>query len=104
MKDVSLCGDKLNVFSDSICKFRNREKDLDEVLQSLTVYSNVSKGVLAKSKDLIAAFKTNDLNKICLEVITSLIFTFEARPLLIMPSSKLNVLLAYLYDIHAFSW
>lgn len=45
-----------------------REKDLDEVLQSQTVYSNVSKGVLAKSKDLIAAFGHDDQSKICLEV------------------------------------
>lgn len=46
----------------------NSEKDVDEVLQSHTVYSNVSKGVLAKSKDLIAAFGTEDQTKICLEV------------------------------------
>ncbi|KAL5982668.1 hypothetical protein ACLOJK_016744 [Asimina triloba] len=45
------------------------EKDLDEVLQSQTVYSNVSKGVLAKSKDLIAAFGTDDQAKICLEIL-----------------------------------
>ncbi|GAB2294437.1 hypothetical protein Dimus_028645 [Dionaea muscipula] len=45
----------------------NREKDLDEVLQSHTVYSNVSKGVLAKSKDLVVAFGTDDQEKICLE-------------------------------------
>ncbi|CAA7405298.1 unnamed protein product [Spirodela intermedia] len=44
------------------------EKDLDEVLQSQTVYSNVSKGVLAKSKDLNAAFGTDDQAKICLEI------------------------------------
>ncbi|GAB2281248.1 hypothetical protein Dimus_015853 [Dionaea muscipula] len=44
------------------------EKDLDEVLQSHTVYSNVSKGVLAKSKDLVVAFGTDDQEKICLEV------------------------------------
>lgn len=41
---------------------------MDEVLQSQTVYSNVSKGVLAKSKDLIAAFGHDDQTKICLEV------------------------------------
>lgn len=41
---------------------------MDEVLQSQTVYSNVSKGVLAKSKDLINAFGTDDQSKICLEV------------------------------------
>ncbi|KAK0575825.1 hypothetical protein LWI29_007815 [Acer saccharum] len=45
------------------------EKDLDEVLQSQTVYSNVSKGVLAKSTDLIKAFGTDDHTKICLEIL-----------------------------------
>lgn len=45
------------------------EKDLDEVLQSHTVYSNVSKGVLAKSKDLVKAFQTDDQSKICLEIL-----------------------------------
>ncbi|KAJ8762928.1 hypothetical protein K2173_023057 [Erythroxylum novogranatense] len=45
------------------------EKDLDEVLQSQTVYSNVSKGVLAKSKDLMLAFGTDDQSKICLEIL-----------------------------------
>ncbi|GMP74252.1 hypothetical protein CsSME_00031717 [Camellia sinensis var. sinensis] len=46
-----------------------REKDLDEVLQSQTVYSNVSKGVLAKSKDLVAAFGIDDQINICLEIL-----------------------------------
>lgn len=46
----------------------NREKDLDEVLQSQIVYSNVSKGVLAKTKDLKAAFGTDDQTEICLKV------------------------------------
>ncbi|XP_073294803.1 uncharacterized protein [Primulina huaijiensis] len=45
------------------------EKDVDEVLQSHTVYSNVSKGVLAKTKDLTAAFGTDDQTKICLEIL-----------------------------------
>lgn len=45
------------------------EKDLDEVLQSHTVYSNVSKGILAKSKDLIKSFGTDDHEKICSEVL-----------------------------------
>ncbi|CAH9101694.1 unnamed protein product [Cuscuta europaea] len=47
----------------------NVEKDVDEVLQSHTVYSNVSKGVLAKSKDLLAAFGTDDQAKVCLEIL-----------------------------------
>lgn len=41
---------------------------MDEVLQSHIVYSNVSKGVLAKSKDLMSAFGIDDQTKICLEV------------------------------------
>lgn len=55
-------------YSNANILYCNREKDLDEVLQSQTVYSNVSKGVLAKSKDLLAAFGTDDQTKICLEV------------------------------------
>jgi ribosome maturation protein SDO1 len=48
---------------------QNREKDLDEVLQSHhTVYSNVSKGILAKSLDLNKAFGHDDQTRICLEV------------------------------------
>ncbi|KAI5597456.1 hypothetical protein POPTR_002G073200v4 [Populus trichocarpa] len=45
------------------------EKDLDEVLQSHTVYSNVSKGVLAKNSDLVKAFGHDDHTKICLEIL-----------------------------------
>ncbi len=45
-----------------------REKDIDEVLQTHTVFSNVSKGVLAKSTDLIQVFGTDDEDKVCLEV------------------------------------
>ncbi|XP_066352181.1 uncharacterized protein [Miscanthus floridulus] len=45
------------------------EKDIDEVLQSHTVYSNVSKGVLAKSKDLTKAFGTDDQTQICIEIL-----------------------------------
>ncbi|KFK24287.1 hypothetical protein AALP_AAs62367U000600 [Arabis alpina] len=45
------------------------EKDIDEVLQSHTVYSHVSKGVLAKSKDLIKAFGSEDHTAICREIL-----------------------------------
>jgi ribosome maturation protein Sdo1 len=45
-----------------------REKDIDEVLQSHTIYANVSKGVLAKKEDLVQVFGTADEDKICLEV------------------------------------
>lgn len=67
---IILFDQKLNVRIEimMLVRFCNREKDLDEVLQSHTVYSNVSKGVLAKSKDLLTAFGTDDQEKICLEV------------------------------------
>ncbi|CAA2979502.1 ribosome maturation SBDS [Olea europaea subsp. europaea] len=68
---IILSDQKLNVRIEimMLVRFCNREKDLDEVLQSHTVYSNVSKGVLAKSKDLLAAFGTDDQEKICLEIL-----------------------------------
>ncbi|OAY76983.1 ribosome maturation protein SBDS [Ananas comosus] len=57
-------------YKNKVLSWRSRvEKDLDEVLQSHTVYSNVSKGILAKSKDLIAAFGTDDQREICLEIL-----------------------------------
>ncbi|OMO95029.1 Ribosome maturation protein SBDS [Corchorus capsularis] len=57
-------------YKNKVLSWRSRvEKDLDEVLQSQTVYSNVSKGVLAKTKDLMAAFGTDDQTKICLEIL-----------------------------------
>lgn len=42
-----------------------REKDLDEVLQTTTVFVNVSKGVLAKHEDLVDVFGTADEEKVC---------------------------------------
>ena len=46
------------------------EKDLDEVLQSTTIFSNVSKGVLAKREDLLQVFGTDDDEKICLKILS----------------------------------
>lgn len=45
-----------------------REKDIDEVLQTQTVFTNVSKGQVAKKEDLVKAFGNDDHKKICLEV------------------------------------
>ncbi|KAJ3681464.1 hypothetical protein LUZ60_015953 [Juncus effusus] len=57
-------------YKNKVLSWRSKvEKDIDEVLQSQTVYSNVSKGVLAKSKDLIKAFGTDDQSQICLEIL-----------------------------------
>ena len=53
-----------------------REKDIDEVLQTHTVFSNVGKGQLAKSKDLKQAFGTDDEDVVCREVQSS---TFRVK-------------------------
>lgn len=47
-----------------------REKDLDEVLQTHTVFTNVSKGQVAKKEDLIKAFGKDDHTEICKEILT----------------------------------
>lgn len=57
-------------YKNKVLSWRSKvEKDLDEVLQSQTVYSNVSKGVLAKSRELKEAFGMDDQEKICLEIL-----------------------------------
>lgn len=45
------------------------EKDLDEVLQTHTVFVNVSKGQVAKKDDLIKCFETDDLTEICKQIL-----------------------------------
>jgi len=41
------------------------EKDIDEVLQSHTVFTNVSKGQVAKREEILAAFGTDDQTEVC---------------------------------------
>lgn len=45
------------------------EKDIDEVLQTHTVFTNVSKGQVAKKDDLIKAFGTDNQTEICKEIL-----------------------------------
>lgn len=45
------------------------ETDIDEVLQSKTVFANVSKGQVAKKEDLVACFGMEDQPAICLEIL-----------------------------------
>lgn len=42
-----------------------REKDIDEVLQTHSVFTNVSKGQVAKKEDLVSAFGKDDQTEIC---------------------------------------
>ena len=41
------------------------EKDIDEVLQSKTVFTNVSKGQKANKEDLMEVFGTDDEETVC---------------------------------------
>jgi len=45
------------------------EKDIEEVLQTETVFTNVSKAIIAKEKDLQKAFGTVDLLEICKKIL-----------------------------------
>lgn len=45
------------------------ETDLDEVLQSMVVYSNVSRAKFAASEDLMAAFGTGDHEAVCVRIL-----------------------------------
>lgn len=45
------------------------EKDIDEVLQTHTVFTNVSKGQVAKKEDIIKAFGTDNQTEICKEIL-----------------------------------
>ncbi|RVE65133.1 hypothetical protein OJAV_G00133630, partial [Oryzias javanicus] len=45
------------------------EKDLDEVLQTHSVFMNVSKGQTAKKDDLVKAFGTEDQTEICKQIL-----------------------------------
>ena len=45
------------------------EKDLDQVLQTDTIFTNVSRGDIATNEDLITCFGTTNHRKICVEII-----------------------------------
>ncbi|KAI1721341.1 shwachman-Bodian-Diamond syndrome (SBDS) protein [Ditylenchus destructor] len=53
-------------YKNKVVNWRNKtEKDINEVLQTATVFVNVSKGQLAKREDLVAAFEMDDQMEIC---------------------------------------
>lgn len=61
---------ELACYKNKVVSWREgNEDDLDEVLQTSSIFTNVSKGVLAKNKDLQDAFKTDDPGKIVLEIL-----------------------------------
>lgn len=57
-------------YRNKVLSWRNKmETDLKEVLQIDTVFTNVSKGMLASSKDLMEAFGTSDQKIVCQEIL-----------------------------------
>jgi len=57
-------------YKNKVVSWRNKsEKDIDEVLQTHTVFINVSKGQVAKREDLVAAFETEDQTEICKQIL-----------------------------------
>jgi len=57
-------------YKNKVLNWRNKvEKDIDEVLQAHTVFTNVSKGQVAKKEELQAAFGTEDQLEICRQIL-----------------------------------
>jgi len=57
-------------YRNKVVSWRNQvEKDIDEVLQTHTVFTNVSKGQVAKKEDLTKAFGTEDQTEICKQIL-----------------------------------
>lgn len=57
-------------YRNKVVNWRNKiETDIDEVLQVASVFTNVSKGNLASSKDLMEVFGTADTKTICAEIL-----------------------------------
>jgi len=66
------CGQRFEIacYPNKVLQWRKKiEKDIDEVLQTQTVFSNVSKGQVAKKEDIIKAFGTVDASKVCIEIL-----------------------------------
>lgn len=57
-------------YKNKVISWRNKtETDLDEVMQTVNVFMNVSKGQVAKKEDLMRCFGHDDIKKICIEIL-----------------------------------
>lgn len=57
-------------YKNKVVSWRNKtETDLDEVLQTQNVFTNVSKGEFAKKEDLVKCFGHDDVEKICKQIL-----------------------------------
>ncbi|EDV90466.1 GH17974 [Drosophila grimshawi] len=58
-------------YKNKVLSWRNNsEKDIDEVLQTHTIFTNVSKGQAAKKDELQKAFGAKDETEICKEILS----------------------------------
>lgn len=57
-------------YKNKVVSWRNKtETDIDEVMQTVNVFTNVSKGAVAKKEDLVKCFGHDDVKKICVEIL-----------------------------------
>ncbi|XP_077995266.1 ribosome maturation protein SBDS-like [Glandiceps talaboti] len=57
-------------YKNKVVSWRDKvEKDIDEVLQTHSVFTNVSKGQVAKKEDLVRAFGTENQTEICIQIL-----------------------------------
>ena len=57
---------EIAAYRNKVLSWRDRiEKDINEVLQVPTVFTNVSRGIIASGKELMEAFGSEDHSKIC---------------------------------------
>lgn len=57
-------------YKNKVISWRDKtETDLDEVMQTVNVFTNVSKGAVAKKEDLIKCFGHCEIEKICKEIL-----------------------------------
>lgn len=58
-------------YPNKVTSWRNKiETDIGEVLQTETIFMNVSKGQVAKADDLMAAFGTECQKEVCLQILS----------------------------------
>lgn len=57
-------------YKNKVMSWRNKtEKDIDEVLQTHSIFTNVSKGLTAKKQDLVTAFGTDNETEVCIKIL-----------------------------------
>lgn len=57
-------------YKNKVVSWRNKtETDIDEVMQTVNVFTNVSKGLVAKKEDLVKFFGQDDIKKVCIEIL-----------------------------------